>query len=80
MAGIFESVTRVAIEEILLTHCNESKYGYVISKEEFGRLQDEILSLFLTSRNLKSQGDKLLGRAAPKMDPSAGKRLGRSRL
>ena len=60
MSGIFESVTRVAIEEILLNHAKEAKYGYVLPKDSLNELRDEIYNLLVTSRNLKAAGDKLI--------------------
>ena len=60
MAGIFESVTRVAIEEILLNHAKEAKYGYLLPKEALNDLRDEIYNLLVTSRDLKAAGDKLI--------------------
>lgn len=60
MPGIFESITRLAIEEILLNHAEESRFGYILPKDSLGELRDEIFNLLLTSRNLKEAGDKLL--------------------
>ncbi len=61
MGGIFESVTRVAIEEILRTHTQSSKFGYVLTAESFKELTDDLYNLLVTSRELKSAGDKFVG-------------------
>ena len=60
MAGIFETATRHAIDEILRSHVHESKYGYVITKDGFEELGDEIFRFLQTSRELKAKGDRLL--------------------
>ena len=60
MVGVFEMATRHAIEEILRSHVHESKYGYVITKDSFEALGDEIFRFLQTSRELKSKGDRLL--------------------
>lgn len=62
MAGPFEAVTRVAIEELLLNRVTEGKFGYVLTREAFAHLREDIFSLLITSRSLKAAGDKLLGR------------------
>jgi hypothetical protein len=69
MAGIFETATKEAIREILLSAMHESRFGYVLSPDNLETLNDQIFDLFLTSRNLKAAGDKFLGLApaqAPK--------------
>ncbi|MBF0442357.1 MAG: hypothetical protein HQK54_10665 [Oligoflexales bacterium] len=68
MAGVFEKATRSAIEEIILSHCNESKFGYLLTKESFEELRDEIYDFFVTSRNLKAAGDRLLSNGFPGAD------------
>ena len=60
MTGIFESITRVAIEEILMSYTRKSKFGYILPEESLSELSDEIVNLVVTSRNLKEAGDKLL--------------------
>jgi hypothetical protein len=60
MAGIFEATARHAIAEIVRTHTQESKYGYVIPKEAFEGLCEEIFRFFKASRDLKDRGDRLL--------------------
>lgn len=64
MAGIFEIATKEAIREILLGAMHESRFGYVLSPDNLETLNDQIFDLFLTSRNLKTAGDKFLGLSA----------------
>jgi hypothetical protein len=78
MAGAFEAVTRVAIEELILGRVTEGRFGYVLTKESFGLLRDDIYTLLVTSRSLKAAGDKMLGRdAAPPARPIRGAGRGR---
>ena len=63
MAGVFETATRAAIEEIIQAHAQASKFGFVLTKESFGKLTDDIYDLLVTSRNLKAAGDRFLGAA-----------------
>lgn len=65
MAGVFEGATRVAIEEIIKSHLKESKFGYVLTKESLEELKEDVLEFFLTSRNLKTAGDRYLAGQAP---------------
>jgi hypothetical protein len=66
MRGTFESVTRVAIEEIIKSHAQASKFGYVLSENGFQDLTNDIFELLLTSRTLKTAGDRMIaGAAAP---------------
>lgn len=62
MAGAFESVTRVAIAEIIRNRAQESKFGWVLSGDDFERLVDDLLELLKTSRDLKSAGDRFLAK------------------
>lgn len=62
MAGAFEAVTRVAIEELILGRVNEGKFGYVLTREAFHLLKEDIFSLLVTSRTLKAAGDKMMNR------------------
>ncbi len=78
MAGIFETATKEAIREILLSAMHESRFGYVLSPDNLDTLNDQIYDLFLTSRNLKAAGDKFLGLgAAPSPRPNPGPTLKR---
>jgi len=63
MAGLFESVTRVAIEEILRNHTQPSKFGMILTPEAFQDLTDDLFNLLVTSRELKSAGDRIIGGA-----------------
>ena len=78
MASMFESVTRVAIAEIITKHAKESKFGYILTKDCLNLLTNDIFDLLLTSRNLKSAGDRFIQnnaqptsvRGATKRDPN----------
>ncbi|MEY4632150.1 MAG: hypothetical protein RIQ81_2270 [Pseudomonadota bacterium] len=63
MAGLFESVTRVAIEEIIRNHAQTSKFGYVLTEAAFQDMTDDLFNLLLASRELKAAGDRLTGAA-----------------
>lgn len=71
MAGAFESVTRVAIQEIIRKHSQESKFGMVLSQEGFESACDDLFELLQTSRSLKAAGDRFM---AQQFDSSAPKR------
>lgn len=73
MRGLFESVTRVAIEEILRNHAQPSKFGMILTPEAFQELTDDLYNLLVTSRELKSAGDRIIG-AAPVATQPQGKR------
>lgn len=60
MASMFESATRVAIEEIVSKHAKPSKFGLILSNESAQDLTNDIYDLLMTSRNLKSAGDRLI--------------------
>jgi hypothetical protein len=61
MRGAMESVTRMALEEMIVGHSNESRFGHVISQDGMRQLVDTLYEFFETSRNLKSAGDRLIG-------------------
>jgi hypothetical protein len=63
MRGAMESVTRMALEEMIVSHANESRFGHVLSQEGMKQLIDTLYEFFETSRNLKSAGDRLMGQA-----------------
>jgi hypothetical protein len=60
MQRMVENITRMALEEMVLTHAAESKFGYVISEEGFRLLVDDLYEFFETSRALKAAGDRFL--------------------
>jgi hypothetical protein len=60
MAGAFEIATRSAIQEIILNAVQPSKFGYVLSQEGLQEVSDQLFDLFVTSRNLKSAGDRMI--------------------
>lgn len=73
MAGAFEEATRSAISEIIMNAVQPSKFGYVMSADGFEEICDQIFDLLVTSRNLKSAGDRLIaqGFIPPGMKPSS---------
>lgn len=60
MAGPFEIATKAAIEEILREQAKQSKFGYILTAEGLSTAVQDLYDLLLTSRNLKSQGDRVL--------------------
>jgi hypothetical protein len=60
MAGAFEIATRSAIREIITNLVQPSKFGFVMSHEALDEIGDQIFDLILTSRNLKSAGDRMI--------------------
>jgi hypothetical protein len=66
MSTPFTAVTRVAFEEIVKKHVTPSKYGYFLDSEDMQAMISELSELFLTSRALKTAGDKVLTQGAPR--------------
>lgn len=64
-AGAFEVATRAAIEELIQMHAQPSKFGYILTHDGTRSLIDGIYDLLLTSRSLKSAGDKFMSGGAP---------------
>ena len=60
MSGTFEGATRAAIEEIIQTHAQASKFGYVLTNDSLQDLVGELYTLLATSRSLKAAGDRML--------------------
>lgn len=60
MAGAFEIATRAAIQEIITDAVQESRFGYVMSHEALQQVTDQLFDLFVTSRNLKAAGDRMI--------------------
>ena len=79
MAGAFEIATKSAIREIILNSMQESRFGYVLSPDSLETLNAQIFDLFVTSRNLKAAGDRMLaqGLAPTGKGASAGPQLKR---
>ena len=71
MRGTMESVTRMALQEMIVTHANESKFGYVLSEDGMRDLIDTLYEFFETSRSLKSAGDRMLQHSAVGGSPKA---------
>jgi len=60
MPSPFESVARVAIDEIVKKHLVPSKFGYFLNNENLQALNDEILEFLQTSRTLRDAGDRYI--------------------
>ena len=60
MSGAFEGATRAAITEIIQTHAQESKFGYVVTPDALQDIVGDLYALVQTSRSLKAAGDRLL--------------------
>jgi len=60
MSSAFEGATRAAIEEIIQSHAQASKFGYVVTHDSMQEIVGDLYALFLTSRSLKAAGDRLL--------------------
>ena len=60
MSKIFETATKVAIREIIENHAKPGKFGYFLSEDGVLGLTSEIYELVVTSRSLKSAGDRML--------------------
>jgi hypothetical protein len=72
MPSPFESVARVAIDEIIRKHVVSSRFGHFLSEDGFQELSNEIFEFLQTSRSLKSAGDRLLKTmGAPQQNPGA---------
>lgn len=65
MPGPFEIATKAALKELIEKHVQESKFGAFISPRGQSDLIDDVYELILTSRQLKSAGDRMLGQGAP---------------
>ena len=63
MKNTFESVVKIAVEEIIKKHTSESRYGYFISKEDLEKLTSEVTNFLKASRTLKDKGDEMLAMA-----------------
>jgi hypothetical protein len=59
MAGAFEIATKAAIEEIIEAHAQKSKFGFILTNENFRNLADDFYQLLMNSRNLKAVGDRM---------------------
>ena len=67
--GTFESVTKVALAEIVRTHGQDSKFGLILSEDSFQNMVDDLFNLMLTSRSLKTAGDRFLATGGPSPGP-----------
>ena len=64
----FNSVTRVAIEEMIRAQGPPSKFGLFLSDEEVQSLVTDLVRLLETSRSLKAAGDRYLKQGPTKGD------------
>jgi len=71
MAGPFEIATKAALKEMIDKHVQESKFGSFLSPRAQSDLIQDVYDLILTSRQLKSVGDRMLGNAVS--DPQPGR-------
>ena len=60
MPGPFETAAKAAIEELIQTHAQASKFGYVLTHEGCQDLVRDLFDLLATSRSLKAAGDRML--------------------
>ena len=65
MAGPFEIATKAAIQEILEKHVQSSKFGSFMSQRGQSAMIEDIYELLLTSRKLKTIGDRVLSGQMP---------------
>ena len=65
----FQSVTRVAIEEMIRAQGSPSKFGIFLNDDEIKELVKDLMGLLETSRNLKAAGDKYLSRELEAQTP-----------
>jgi hypothetical protein len=77
MPSPFESVARVAIDEIIKKHVVSSRFGHFLSEDGFQDLSNEIFEFLQTSRSLKAAGDRFIQAAqnpGPRERTASGKR------
>ncbi len=76
--SIFERVTKAAISDLIERFTTPSKFGRLMSPQACEELRDEFYNFVVTSRSLKSSGDRLVNRLgennsakvrAPKFSP-----------
>ena len=65
MAGHLESITKMALAEMIQTHSKASRFGYILSNEGYCDLVDTLYEFFETSRSLKSAGDRMMSGGTP---------------
>lgn len=65
MAGAFETAARAAIEELIETHAQTSKFGFILTRDGMRGLTDALYDLLATSRSLKAAGDRFLQGGGP---------------
>lgn len=70
MRGAMENATRMALEEMIVAHANQSRFGYVISPDGLRGLVDTLYEFFETSRSLKAAGDRLIQQSLQSPQPA----------
>lgn len=60
MQNPLSAATKVALEEIVQKHLNQSKYGYFLMADDLSELVDELSGFFETSRSIQTVGRKFL--------------------
>ncbi len=60
MQHMFENVTKMALEEIVLKHAKEGKFGYLLTNESFAEMIEHLNEFFMASRAMKSRGDQVM--------------------
>ena len=64
MKQLFENVTKMALEEIVLDYAQEAKFGYLLTNEAFSEMIEHLNEFFMASRAMKARGDQVLAGAA----------------
>ena len=54
------SVTRVAIEKMILEYVKTSKYGYFMTEDQLGQIVERLVTFVATTRTLKARGDEIM--------------------
>ena len=65
MKQLFENVTKMALEEIVLEYAKEAKFGYLLTHESLSEMINHLNEFFMASRAMKSRGDMVLSGASP---------------
>ncbi len=79
MTGAFEAATRAAIQDLIQTHSQASKFGYILTHEGFQDLTNDLYALLATSRTLKAAGDRFLATGGASAGTKQGGRPPKSR-
>ena len=74
MTSPFEGAARAAIEEIILKHAQSGKFGFILTEQNLAEVTDDLYGLLVTSRTLKSAGDKFIQQSAEPSPRQSAKR------